>query len=156
MADRFDLSRDVFALRDSFNRLFDEALMRPSTDIYLMLRGSPALDMYETDDQIKVEIPLPGLKPEDVEVTVAGKTLQIKGQREQKEEVKEGNYYRREVHYGAFSRSVTLPEAADVNQPVAAFADGILTVTFPKIPATQPRRLDVKVETAEPQAEPAA
>jgi HSP20 family protein len=84
------------------------------------------------------------VKPEEVELTVTGATLTIKGEHKAEEEVKEAHYYRHEMHYGAFTRSVTLPETADVAKPEATFESGILTVSFPKVATVEPKRIEIK------------
>ncbi|HEX6290149.1 MAG TPA: Hsp20/alpha crystallin family protein [Herpetosiphonaceae bacterium] len=151
---RWEPFRDLITLRDSIDRMFEEAFVRVrgNGDGFFMLRETPALDIYETDKEIKVEIPLSGIKPEDVEVTLTGTTLMIKGETRAREEVKEDRYYRREVRYGAFTRSVVLPEVADIEKPEATFADGVLVVTFPKVVAVEPKRLEIKQPEKEQEA----
>ena len=84
------------------------------------------------------------MKPEEVELTITGTILTIKGEHKAKEEVKQDEYYRRELHYGAFTRSVTLPETADVAKPEATFESGVLTVSFPKVASVEPKRIEIK------------
>lgn len=141
---RWEPFREMLALRDAMDRLFEEAFVRPRGEWFPVAREGLALDMYETDDAIKVEATLPGVEPEEVDITVTGNTLTIKGERRAKEEVKEENYYRREVHYGAFSRSVTLPASVDTEKAEAEFEAGILTLTFPKVAEAKPKRIKVK------------
>ena len=140
---RWEPFRDMLAMRELFNRFFDEAVLRPSEE-WITARTGPALDVYETDDAIKIDVPLPGIKPEEVEVAITGNILTIKGEHKAKQEVKDEHYYRREVHYGAFTRSVALPEAASTEQPEATFADGVLTLTFKKVATAQPKRIEIK------------
>ena len=106
----------------------------------------PILDMYESDGKIKIEVPLPGVKPEEVELTTSGNTLTIKGEHKAKEEVKEANYYRHEMHYGAFTRTLTLPETVDAEHPEAVFENGVLTVSFPKLTTAEPKRIEIKAK----------
>jgi HSP20 family protein len=147
--ERWDPFRDAMSLRDAFNRLFDESLMRPGSDWLAGFRDRPAMDVYETDDKVTVEAHLPGIKREEVEVTLSGTTLTIKGERHAKEELKEEHYLRREVHYGTFTRQITLPQNADLERATASFSDGVLRIVFPKQAAPQPKRIEL-----EPESEP--
>jgi len=132
--ERWDPFREMMSLRNRIDHLFGLAT----------LYDEPALDMYETDGKIKVDMPLPGVKPEEVELTITGNTLTIKGERKVKEEVKKENYYRHEMHYGAFTRTVTLPETVDVAKPEATFENGVVTVSFPKLKTVEPKRIEIK------------
>jgi HSP20 family protein len=141
---RPDPFRELFPSGDTLVRLFDDMIMRPRSEWMQAVRGVPTLDMYETDGMIKVEIPLPGMKLEEIEVTVDGNTLTVKGERRTKEDVKEEDYLRREVHYGTFTRAVTLPTIVDTKQAKASYDAGVLTVTFPRTEQAKPKRLEVK------------
>ncbi len=143
---RWEPFREMLTLRDAMDRLFEEAFLRPREEWFPLMREGPALDMYETDDAIKVEVSLPGVKPDEVDITVTGNTLTIKGERRAKEEIREENYYRREMRYGAFSRSVTLPASADTGKAEAEFEAGVLTVTFPKVAEAKPKQIEVKTK----------
>jgi len=144
--ERWDPFREMIALRERFNRLFDEALMRPGGDWLAGVLDRPAMNVIETDTAVTVEVHLPGIKREDVELSVSGTTLTIKGERRAEEEVKEEQYLRREVHYGSFMRRITLPETTDVEKAEATFADGVLKVTFPKRAEPQTKRIELKDE----------
>ncbi len=144
--ERWDPFREMVSLRDSFNRLFDEALARPGSEWLAGIRDRPAVNVFETDTTVNVEIHLPGVKREEVEITLSGPVLTIKGERKAEEEVKEEHYLRREIHYGSFLRRISLPESANLEQPEAVFADGVLKVTFPKRAAPQPIRIEVAPE----------
>ena len=92
----------------------------------------PAVNTREGDDAYYVDVDLPGVKKEDVEISVDENVLTIKGKRETKEEVNEENYYRIESRYGTFSRSFTLPEKVDVENIKASSEDGVLEIVIPK------------------------
>lgn len=141
---RWEPIRDILNLRDTFDRLFEEAFVRPRGEWLTALRQGPAVDIYDTDGTIKVEVPMPGVKPEEVSITITGNTLTIKGETHATEEVKEENYYRREVRYGAFARALSLPPSADAEHAEAKVENGVLTVTFPKLAEAQPKRIEVK------------
>ncbi|HEY0712323.1 MAG TPA: HSP20 family small heat-shock protein [Polyangia bacterium] len=104
---------------------------------------SPQFDLKENKDAYILKADLPGVKDSDVEINLTGNTLQISGTR-QDERVDEGErYYRAERSYGQFSRTLTLPEGADFEHVNADMKDGVLTVTIPKRPEVQPRRITV-------------
>jgi len=104
----------------------------------------PDIDVFEREGKVVVRADLPGMKPEDVEVTVEGDLLTIKGRREEEKEVKEENYYCSERAFGEFSRTVRLPEGAATDAIEATCSNGILEVTIPK-PAS-PELKSVKVQ----------
>jgi HSP20 family protein len=142
--ERWDPFREMVSLRDRFNRLFDEASMRPGSDWLAGVLDRPAMNVVETDTNVMVELHLPGVKREDVELSLSGTTLTIKGERRAEEEVKEENYLRHEVHYGSFMRRIQLPETADVEKAEASFAEGVLKIAFPKRAEPQTKRIEVK------------
>jgi HSP20 family protein len=148
--ERWDPFREMMTLRNRIDHLFESAFSRPRGERLAPIFDYPALDMYESDGKIKVDVPLPGVKPEEVELSISGKTLTIKGEHKAKEEVKEEHYYRHEMHYGAFTRAVTLPEMVDVTKPEASFENGIVTVSFPKLKTVEPKRIEIK--QSEPKA----
>ena len=104
----------------------------------------PAMDVYETDDEVVVTVELAGLSAEDVDVSVEDSTLTVSGSREFSSEVNEENYHRIERRYGAFSRAVSLPSQVDTSKVDARFEDGVLTVDVPKIDKATPKRIQIK------------
>jgi HSP20 family protein len=155
--ERWDPLREMMTLRSRIDRLFDTTFARPRGEWLATMFDYPVLDMYQSDGKIKLDIPLPGMKPEEVELTISGNTLTVKGERKSKEEVKDEHYYRHEMHYGAFTRTVALPEVADAEHPEAAFENGVLTVTFPRLTVVEPKRVEIKAKEAEVQpVEPVA
>jgi len=147
---RFDPRRELVSMRDTFNRFFDQAFDWPSVASAVPV----AIDLYETDEQVKVSMPLPGVKADDITVTLTGRQLTVKGEHQAKEEVREEQYYRREVRYGTFERTTELPPTADVEQPAAEFDNGVLTVSFPKLAqeTLKPATKVIEVATTEPVA----
>jgi len=128
------------SLQKAMDRLFGESLVRPSLAQDMNL----ALDMYETDENIVVKLAVSGVKPEDIEVTVVGDTLTIKGEIKAEGEVQERSYHLRERRYGKFTRSVTLPTPVQVDKTTAEFENGILTLTAPKREEAKPRTVEIK------------
>ena len=138
--------REMVSLRDAMDRFFDE----PSPGRgWLVPRHWEeevlTVDMYQTEDTVVVKTAVPGVKPEDVEITVTGNTLSISGETRAEEEVKEENYLRRERRYGSFAREVSLPSGVLPDEAEASFKDGVLTISVPKAEEAKARTIEVKV-----------
>ena len=131
-----------FSLFDAADRLLEDAFVRSP---FGEEPGTPALDMYETDDEVVVEATLPGVDPKDVEVTLGGDTLTIRGETKAEEEEEERNYIFRERRYGRFSRVIRLPEI-DVEQVDAEFENGTLTVRLAKPEESKPKLIKIKAK----------
>ena len=106
----------------------------------------PAVNTREGEDAYYVELDLPGIKKEDIEITTEDNVLTISGERKYKDEVKEDDYYKVESRYGKFSRSFTLPEKIDVENIHAESSDGVLEVIIPKLKEedTKPKKIEIK------------
>lgn len=143
---RWEPWSELMTLRDAMNRLFEESFVRPSRLLGLPEAGAVPVDMYEQDGKLIVKAPLPGVKPEDIEVTVVGDTLTIKGETKEETEVKEENVIRRERRFGAFSRSVSLPSPVDTNKATATFENGVLTLTLPVAEEARPKAIKVQAK----------
>ncbi len=106
---------------------------------------APAVDVYETDDEVVIKAELPGIKKEDIQVTATEDRVVLSGESTTTEEVEEDNYYRREMRYGSFRRSVALPHAIDPEAVSAKFADGVLEVRAPKVvEAAEGKKVEIK------------
>ena len=105
---------------------------------------APALEMYEKDNNFVVKAELPGVKKDDVDVSITGDTLTIRGQKKASKEVKEEDYYRCESHYGSFSRSITLPASVDAKKIEASYENGILEIHVPKAKEAVPTKVEIK------------
>jgi HSP20 family protein len=106
----------------------------------------PSLDLYEEKDDIVVKADIPGMSKEDIEVTMSGDVLSIKGEKKKEEEVKEKDYYRRERSYGSFARSVELPCEVKGDQIKASFKDGVLEIRCPKSEEAKKKSVSVKID----------
>ena len=102
-----------------------------------------ALDVYENDDALVVKAALPGVRPDEVDISVVGDVLTVKGETKSEDETKDGNYHRRELRYGAFARSVPLPTRVNHEKAEATFENGILTVTLPKAEEVKPKSIKI-------------
>ncbi len=107
------------------------------------------IDVSETETDIVVKAVLPGVKSEDVDISVSEGVLTIKGESRYEEKTEKENYYRQEIRYGAFSRSIALPTRVDHERAEAEFAEGILTVRLPKAEEVRPKSIKVRPKEAQ-------
>ena len=142
---RFEPGREMMTLREAMDRLFDDAFMRPSTMTFRDWQ-SPAVDMYQTDDEVTVKAALPGLKSEDVQISITGDVLTLKGEVKHEEENKEKTYHIREQRWESFERQIPLPTDVQADQAEAKFEDGILTIRLPKAEEVRPKTITVRAK----------
>jgi len=141
---RWEPAREIMSLRNAMDRLFDDAFTRP-----LSIRDAwsvPAIDMYQTDDEVVVKAALPGIKSDEVQINVTGELLTLKGEVKHEEDKKEKAWHIHEQRYGSFERSVALPTAVVADKAKAEFENGILTITLPKAEEVKPRTITVKAK----------
>lgn len=131
------------SLRDELDRLFDFAL--PNRDSGLFSGWTPALDVHDEKDKLVVKVELPGLKKEDINLSLHDGVLSVSGERKLENQRKEGEAFRSERYFGRFQRSVTLPVAVDAGKVVASYQDGILSVDLPKSEEAKPKQIEVSV-----------
>ncbi|GAB5603063.1 Hsp20/alpha crystallin family protein [Thermus sp. FJN-A] len=132
-----------FSLLEEANRLFEEVLgdfARPAAVAYV----APA-DLYETDEALILEMAVPGLAPEDLEVSLEGNKLTVRGQVKPVEEPKVRRYYLQEVPHGSFVRTFSLPVEVDASQAKAEFRHGVLRLTMPKVAEARAKRIPIEV-----------
>ena len=150
MLTRFNPTTDTANLSQRMERLFDEMQGRGMwrTSEERPLRGSwvPAINILEREDSMVITADLPGLKAEDVEVTVEEGTLSIRGERKLDEASEGETYHRVERLYGIFERTFTLPNSIDVEKIEARFSNGEMVLTLPKREESKPRSVKIKVE----------
>jgi HSP20 family protein len=138
----------MMTLREAMDRLFDDAFTRPFS---LMQEGgsnwsSPAIDMYQTDNDVVVKAALPGIKADEVQLNVTGDVLTIRGETKHEEEKQDKSWHIREQRWGTFERSVRLPTHVIADKAKADFDNGILTITLPKSEAVKPKTITVKAK----------
>jgi len=131
------------SFRDEVNRLFD--LSYPTRDSGLFSGWSPALDVYDDKDRFMVSLELPGMKKEDISLSIHDGVLTVSGERKHEREGKEGETFRSERYFGKFQRSVTLPAAVDAAKVKATYKDGILSIDLPKSEEAKPKQIEVSV-----------
>ncbi len=142
---RWEPFRELMTLREAMDRLFDEAFTAPFrlTDGLGVL---PLVDMYQTEDAVVVKATMPGVKPEDLHITVTGDVLTIKGEIKEDEEVKDATYHIRERRFGTFTRTIQLPVPVVADKAQAEFENGVLTLTLPKAEEVRPKAITVKAK----------
>ena len=141
---RWSPARDAVSLREAMNRLFEESFLRPDLfGVGETAASALPLDMYETENDVVVKASVPGVKPEDIEVTVTGDLLTIKGEFKSEERTEKQNFIRQERRYGSFCRQLGLPASVDSGKAEASFENGILTLNLPKVEAVKPKTVKV-------------
>ena len=132
-------------LRDEIDRLFDVPLAELARNSQLLSGWTPALDVFEEKDEIIVKAELPGMKRENIDVSLHDGTLSISGERRSHETYEKAEVYRSERFFGRFQRSVTLPTPVATDKVKAEYKDGILTVRLPITEEAKPKHIDVSV-----------
>ena len=142
---RWEPAREMMTLRDAMDRLFDDAFTRP-----LRLNDGnwsiPAVDMYQTDNEIVVKAAIPGVKADDVQINVTGEVLTIKAEVKEKEEVKEKAYHLREQRWGSFERTIAMLTDVIADKAKAEFENGELIITLPKAEEVRPKTIAIKTK----------
>jgi len=110
---------------------------------------APPIEVFEKEDKFVVKAELPGMKEEDIDVSVVGDTLTIKGERKAETEVKEEDYYCCERSYGSFFRSIALPSTVDAQKIEASYEDGVLEVSLSKATEVKPKKITVSAKKKE-------
>lgn len=143
---RWDLFEDSGTLRRAMDRLFDDffSTRRPSRDLAKMA-WEPAVEMYETENDVVVKAEMPNIDPKNVDITVTNDSITLKGETKHEEEHKDRNYYRRELRYGAFSRTLPLGTEVTAAEAKATYKDGVLEVKIPKSERVKPTSVKVQI-----------
>ena len=141
---RWDPFREMVTLRNTMDRMFEDSLVRRYQDSSSAVEGYLPLDIYQTENDVVIKAVLPGMKPEDVDISLTGDTLTIKGQHKQESETSRENYVHKEINYGSFSRTVMVPVPIQNDKVEANFEDGILTLTLPKAEEIKPKQIKIK------------
>ncbi len=140
---RWEPFREVLNLRQAMDKFMEDGLRYPG----VFTEGTmPSVDIFETDNDFVVKASVPGVKQEDLDISIVGATLTIKGEIKAEEEQKGKNYYRQECRYGSFARSLTLPAELNADKAEANMENGILTLTIPKMEKAKPKAIKVKAK----------
>jgi HSP20 family protein len=140
---RWNPTRDMMRLRSEFDRLFDESLELPAWR-WSQPTAQLAIDVAEDDGAYIVKASVPGIKADDLDVSIIDNVLTIKGEIKEEKDVDEEKYHLRERRWGSFSRSITLPTAVDVDAVDASYEDGVLTLNVPKTEESKVKRIPIK------------
>jgi HSP20 family protein len=144
---RRDPFREMVTLRSAMDRLFDSAFLGEDGNMPTFVDSLP-LDVSETEGEYVVKASIPGIKPDDLEITYSGKTLTIKGEFKAEEEREDVHFHLRERRYGAFARSLALPAAVKSDAIEAKYESGVLTLKLPKSEEVKPKKIAVRVAEA--------
>jgi HSP20 family protein len=137
--------REVSRLRNEMDRLWDDYFgsgrraFQPLEDAWM-----PAVDIAETADKITVKAEIPGMEAKDIEISMVGDTLSIKGEKKSEREEKDENYHMVERTYGSFNRTMKLPASVDPDKVEASYKNGVLSVVLPKKEEVKPKAIEIK------------
>jgi HSP20 family protein len=142
---RFDPVGEMVSLRSAMDRLFEDSFVSPLTWRTLGSGNevTPPIDVHETADDIVVTTSLPGMRSDDVEITMTGQTLTLRGEFKADEQINREQYLYRERRVGSFSRTLQLPVRVQGENAEATFTDGILTLRIPKAEEVKPRQIRI-------------
>jgi HSP20 family protein len=132
-------------LRDEIDRLFEAPLAELARSSQLLSGWTPAFDVYEDKDNVYVRAELPGMRKEDIDLSLHNGSLSKSGERKSDESLKKADIYRAERFFGRFQRTITLPTPVSIEKAKAQYKDGILSVTLPKAEEAKPKHIDVSV-----------
>jgi HSP20 family protein len=141
--ERWDPFREAVSLNDAMNALLRESFIRPSSVPGQQGPGLLPLDIAENENEFVVKASLPGVRPDDVELTILGDTVTIRGESKVDEEKTGARWHLRERRFGTFQRSISLATPVDTEKAVAQFEHGVLTLTLPKAEAARPRQIRI-------------
>jgi HSP20 family protein len=146
VVERWDPFR-VSDIQGEMNRLFDTFFGRPTTATAPTgeRMWAPAVDMWETKDDLVLSFEIPGVREKDVSVSITGDLLTVKGERRFDRDVKDESYHRLERVYGKFERNVQLPMAVQADKVRAVYRDGVLEVTLPKAEEVKPKEIKIDI-----------
>ncbi|OPX19765.1 MAG: molecular chaperone [Desulfobacca sp. 4484_104] len=139
--------REVSRLRREMDRLWDDYFgpgrraLKP-----LETEWAPVVDISESADQVTVKAEIPGLEPKDIDISLSGDLLTIKGEKKSEREEKDENYHLVERSYGSFSRSLRLPVSVEADKIEASYKQGVLTITCPKKEEVKAKAIEIKAE----------
>ena len=143
---RWDPFRDLMSIQNELNRLFGRTYGGAEESGGTGAAWLPPLDIYETKDRFVVNVELPGVDPDSVEVSVEDSTLTVRGERVFYRDVPEDSFLRVERRYGPFARTLSLPQTANANAIEASFDRGVLIIEVPKAEEAKPKKITVKAK----------
>ncbi len=148
---KYDPFGEMRNLQDEVNRLFASNFSRGGDNELTRGAWSPQVDIFENKDQIVLEAELPGVKPEEVDISIENNVLTLHGERKFEKKDEGDNFHRVERSYGSFTRSFTLPSTVSSENATAEFENGILRLTLAKREESKPRRIEIKTQSGNAQ-----
>lgn len=149
LLERWNPSRELERFRHEFDDLLEKFGLEGGIFKEWESSSRPAVESYVEGDRFTVRIDLPGIDPANIDVKVVGGVLTVKGSREEKRETKKPDFFRREIRYGAFERSISLPDGMRADDLKASYRDGVLELTAPMPKEAVPKEVKVQVEGAQ-------
>jgi HSP20 family protein len=147
---KWDPFKDLVTIHERLNKLFEDTLAssRQLASELLPTSWTPAVDIYETDREIVLEMEVPGIDQNDIKVEVRESLLILKGERHRSRQTERGNYHRKERSYGMFQRCFSLPRNIQADRVKAKYQDGVLEVVIPKAPLVTNKKMviDIRAE----------
>jgi len=140
---QWDPFREMMTLRSAIDRLFDQTFFTPGESWQATTWQLP-LDVAETENEFIVKASVPGINPDDLEITYTNKTLTIKGELKEEKELDEQRYHLRERRFGSFARSISLGSRITADKIQANYENGVLTLHLPKAEEVKPKRIPIK------------
>ncbi|MBN1444520.1 MAG: Hsp20/alpha crystallin family protein [Candidatus Omnitrophica bacterium] len=137
--------RELLDVRDDFDRIV-EGMFKPGAGIWEAQAKVPAVDVCEDKDNVFVKAELPGLKKDEISVSLADDILTLSGRKSETQEEKKENYYRKEIREGSFARSVEIPWSIDRDKITASYKDGVLEIVLPKAPEEKKKEIKVNIQ----------
>jgi HSP20 family protein len=143
--DRWDPSREMSDLQTEVNRLFGTFLGRSPLASVSDSVWVPPVDMHETKDELVISTELPGVTEKDIQLSITGDVLSLRGERKGQEEASDRAHHRSERWYGKFERTIQLPIPVQADRVKATFRDGVLTITLPKVEEIKPKQIKIDI-----------
>ncbi len=138
---------NLFGIEDEMDRVFDDMFFAgPRRHGWYVQRWNPAVDISENDGNIHVDVEIPGMKKEDIKVSLENNVLMLKGEKKQERELKEQNCHRLERRYGSFVRSFELPVPVQADKIKASYKNGVLKIDLPKAEEVKPKEIPIEVK----------
>jgi HSP20 family protein len=141
---RWDPVREMVTMRDSMDRVFEDFFSRSPSNVGGY--GTIDINMVQTDDAVVIKASIPGIKPDEINISITGDSLTIRGETKEDEEFKNSDYHIREMRYGSFARSILLPCRIVSDMANAEFENGVLKLTLPKAEEVKPKTITIKAK----------
>ncbi len=140
---RWNPFKELQSLQERMDQIWDSSIASNKDQLS---RGDwlPQVDIFEKDKNVVIKAELPGMKKDDIDVSIENNVLTLKGKREMEKEISESDFHRIERAYGTFIRSFSLPKTVDAEKIKASYNDGVLMLTLPKAKEAEPKRIEIK------------